>query len=492
MLRILTLRVVITFMTILATLVACSSPRESSESPASDSDAFRDKQYLESLPNIILISIDTIRKSHMSTYGYPAETTKNISELATLGVRFDAAMVPLPATAPTHWSMMTGMYPVSHGMRYNFRVAENNWPTMAEYLRSSNYTTHAVVSSYVLDRKFGIARGFDTYDDTFPPEGALLVSEILQPDKSKGFDQRAEKATDKAIQVLQDAANRAYPFFLFVHYMDPHSPYLPPENYRDKQLGPRRSVPEYIQSQIDLYDADVLYTDHEIGRLLDTLDRLDLRDETLIILTGDHGEELWDHEELMEHNFNLYESQVATPLIFVWSGKLPEGTVIKENVSSIDILPTVLDIVKIVDQSQGSIQGISLYEAMKDGAALDNDRPLFMDRYPLHGAENEPQNAMYRKEPGRVIAKSGNQFGVRVDNLKFIQGSEGMGHELYDLANDPGEKNNLANEYPEEVLKLNGLIREWLESNEFSDSESQNTELTDIDQEALEALGYLQ
>jgi len=243
-----------------------------------------------SIRNVILISIDTCRADHLSCYGFGRKTTPNIDAIAQEGILFENALTPIPLTLPAHSSMLTGTYPLYHKVRdnLNHRLAESNI-SIAEILREHGYTTGAIVSTFVLDVQFGLSQGFDSYNDQF--------EEPVGPREDK--ERRGSEASRFACIYLEE--HRDEPFFLFLHYFDPHTDYEPPEPFAS----------EYSD---DLYAGEIAYVDHCLAQVIYKLKSLDLYDSTLIIIVGDHGEGLGEHGEA-EHGYFIYEGMMKVPFI---------------------------------------------------------------------------------------------------------------------------------------------------------------------------------
>ncbi|MHC4389458.1 MAG: sulfatase, partial [Planctomycetota bacterium] len=271
---------------------------------------------LEKPRRVILISIDTCRADYLSCYGFGRETTPNIDAIAKEGIVFKNAIAPIPLTLPAHCSMFTGTYPLYHGVHDNLGniLAEFN-TTIAEILRTRGYSTAAIVSSFVLDKKFGTNQGFDSYNDTF-------VQPIGPQDS---LQRRGEEASRFACSYLEQ--NRDDPFFLFLHYFDAHDDYIPPEPFAS----------EYAD---DPYAGEIAYTDHCIAQVIDKLKSLDLYDSSLIIIVGDHGEALGDHGEAY-HGYYIYQSTVRVPFI-IRPPKCRKPKAVDNIVSLVDVVPTIL------------------------------------------------------------------------------------------------------------------------------------------------------
>ena len=243
--------------------------------------------------NIVFISIDTLRADHLGCYGNKEIQTPNIDQLAEEGVLFSQCFTPVPVTLPAHVSMMTGQYPLSHGVRNNGTfLAPPELTTLAEVVKIRGYQTSAFIGAFVLDSRFGLDQGFDVYND------------YLKKDSSQPLLLYNERKAGESVSDAQKwlKTHHEKPFFLFLHCFDPHAPYDPPEpfatDYKD-----------------NLYDGEISYVDQAIGALFTTLKELNQWDQTLIVLTSDHGEGLGDHGE-KTHAIFIYDSTLHVPLIF--------------------------------------------------------------------------------------------------------------------------------------------------------------------------------
>lgn len=271
-------------------------------------------------PNVILISIDTCRADHLSCYGDSRNTTPHMDAFAREGMLFTNVISPVPITLPAHSSMLTGTNPPYHGAHDNiaYQLAESN-VTLAEALREHGYETAAFVASFVLDPRFGISQGFETYDAQFHSK----------PGVQRFLSQRPAGAVNRVVTTWL-GEEPAQPFFLFVHYYDPHYPYTPPEPFAS-------------QFADDLYTGEIAYVDSCIGELLGTLGRLAPYDSALIIITGDHGEGLGDHSET-RHGYFIYHTTTKVPLIVKFPERR-EPNRVDEVVGLVDIVPTILEYV---------------------------------------------------------------------------------------------------------------------------------------------------
>jgi len=426
----------------------------------------------EAAPNILLVSLDTTRADHCSPYGYARDTTPSLARLAEAGLCFDAAYAPSSTTSPSHATMFTGQYPISHRVLSNGLDLAAQHRTLAEVLTEAGYETAAVVSSFVLHSKFGLGQGFSDYDDALPMEEALPRGDERTLYKGEeledAFDRRAEFATSRALSWLERERDPARPFFLFVHYMDPHNRVAPPEPY----LTAFGNGPDGVA--VDRYDAMIAYTDQELGRLVDGLERLGLED-TLVVVTGDHGEGLMQHG-YMTHGVQIYEESVRVPFVVRWLPRVAAGTRILEPVELVDLAPTLLEVAGVGTELERA-QGQLLTGALLGTGTLDPEREVFLFRRP------------YRETVKSGIPVSGVQYGLRVGRWKLIWGPDEGREELYDLVADPGEAVDRAADEPERVADMRARLGDLVA--ESSSSAAVEDSSTEVDREKLRALGYV-
>ncbi len=429
-------------------------------------------------PNILLISIDTLRRDHCTPYGYERNTTPSLQMLAEQGALFDLAYAPSATTAPSHATMLTSLYPIGHQVLNNGWILTEKAYTLAEHLGSHGYQTAAFVSSSVLDRKFGFAQGFTFYDDDFSSSQST-VHQKLWDDLPEGLDRRADDTTGKVIDWLKQHRDPEQPFFLFIHYFDPHDPYVPPKQILS-EIRPRKKRLTKLERQILKYDGEVKFTDREIGKLLGTLKQLSLQENTLVVVTSDHGEGLGQHGH-MHHSINIYEEQVRVPLIVRYPAVIPAGARFNEPVELVDLIPTILDLSNV--SSNGfSFQGKSLAKVLQGKATLDADRPVYLYRKKF--------NSHCRKDlSGKPIWLDGDKYGIRWENWKYIEGKAEKTLELFNLAEDPFEHKNITNTFPGKGVELSAHIKDW--KKEKVRLEADDTVISDEDLRRLEALGYI-
>jgi arylsulfatase A-like enzyme/lipopolysaccharide biosynthesis regulator YciM len=399
--------------------------------------------------NVILITIDTLRADRLSCYGSQRITTPSIDNLAGEGARFANAASTVPFTLPAHSSIMTGTYPPYHGVRENVGYfLDETLPTLAERLAAGGWATAGFVSAFVLDSRWGIARGFETFYDDFDLEGSKTAN--------LGSVQRDGRLTVAEAVRWLDSGKAREPFFLWLHLFDPHDPYKPPEPFRSQYPG-------------HPYDAEVAYADSLIGEFRAALDSRGLLDRSLLILTGDHGEGLGQHQEGF-HGFFVYDSTVRVPLILRAPGGSFSGRVVEEVVSHVDILPTVLEAtgLEIPEHAQGS----SLLSVL--GADREKDDP---GRYVY--SESLYPLLHYGWAPLRSI---------RSRQHKFIEAPQ---PELYDLAADPGETENVLLDQRRTSRRLKDALDTMVTQIESGARSAQPADLDEETLRQLQALGYV-
>jgi len=392
--------------------------------------------------NVVLVSIDTCRADHLSCYGFEKETTPNIDRIAGEGVLFENAVSPVPITLPAHSSMLTGKIPPVHGVHDNSHyelTGENT--TLAEILRDEGFTTGGFVSAFVLDRRFGIAQGFDTYQDAFVK---TIHSEF-------GTERRGDETTKFALKWIDEQKEEK--FFLFLHYYDPHIRYEPPEPFASTFRG-------------DPYSGEIAFTDHCIGRVVGKLKEAGLYDSTLLIIAGDHGEMLGEHGE-EEHSYFIYEGAIKVPLIVKIPGRT-QASRIADAVGLVDIVPTVCGLLDI--DAPTDIQGVDLGSLIAGQASAQSARFIFSE-------------SLF---PTQVGANT--LLGVSSTDWKYIQTTR---PELYHLGDDPEEKNNLIESRPERATPVARVYRDALEKMLQAQTSGNEGGRVETDQETLDRLASL-
>jgi arylsulfatase A-like enzyme/Flp pilus assembly protein TadD len=396
--------------------------------------------------NLLLVTLDTTRADHLGAYGWARARTGHLDRLAAEGVRFESAISPAPITLPAHASILTGLLPPEHGVRNNGNFyLPARFETLATVLHGQGYRTAAFVSSFILDRRYGLGRGFDTYDDRL--EGAQ--PQILSLEAERRGD-RTALALRSWLETHVAAASGA-PFFAWLHLYDPHEPYRPPRPFRDLFAD----AP---------YDGEIAFDDAVVASILDRLDGLGLRQNTVVAVIGDHGESLGEHGE-ETHSMLLYEGTLRVPLILWRPGRVPAGVVIREPVRATDLAPTLLDLLGAPPLK--TPHGRSLVPLLSGGSP----GPV----PPIYAETLLPQFYMSWAP----------LFSLRDERFKLIEAPR---PELYDLAADPREERNLFAKEPRRAEALRGALRQ------LSASGAGAMSVGSLDREAMEklaALGYV-
>jgi arylsulfatase A-like enzyme/Flp pilus assembly protein TadD len=358
--------------------------------------------------SVLLVTLDTVRADYLGCYGRAGARTGSIDSLAARGVRFDAAYAQSPLTLPSHATVLTGLIPPRHGLRDNGAyVLSDEEVTLAEVLQQRGYHTGAFIGAFVLDSGFGLAQGFEVYDDELPAGRGTAVLEYAE--------RGAGEVSGRAAVWLSRVKT---PFFAWVHFFDPHRPYNPPAPYDAMFPG-------------SPYQGEIAYVDAELGRLLDVLRRRELREECLVVVLSDHGEGLGQHGELT-HGLFVYEPTMRVPLVMSGPG-LPGGLVVASRVRLVDVVPTVLELLGI--PWPGTPDGFSVLPLLLDGG----------EGYPSYGESFYPFVSL-GWSPLRA---------VRAGRFTYI---EAPTPELYDTAKDPQEAENLAGVLPDKLQEMAALL----------------------------------
>lgn len=432
-------------------------------------DKWRAKKKL----NIILIVIDTLRADHVSCYGYERNITPNIDRLASEGVLFKNAIVTSPWTLPSVASILTSQYPSVLGIREKIKPIDSSFPTLSGMLKQYNYTTHGIVSHVLLSARLGFGRGFDSYDEKsmFGHEG------ISSP-----------PVTQKAVSFLQQSHNK--PFFLFLHYFDPHFNYLLHKgyNYYPSYSGKLKSgesilklwqirhslSQDDIRYLVSLYDSEIAFTDEYIGRLFDGLKKQGLYDNSIIILTADHGEEFMERGWI-GHTVTLYQELIRVPFIM----KLPgyKAKIVNSPVSLIDVVPTIYRQL-----------GLEVPDGL-DGKALDFGHGPSVARGPVFSETFNPQI----HQPGRI--KPIAFRSIVLGDSKLIYDEIRNSRQMYDLSDDQYEQNDLSAQNSERNNRLKALLSNWINyvktKQKLGPVYDESELFTPEQRKQLESLGYL-
>jgi arylsulfatase A-like enzyme len=410
-------------------------------------------------PDIVLLVVDTLRADHLGSYGYTRRTSPHLDALAADSLRFTRAFSSAPWTTPAVAALLTSRHPSSLGITNVQSPLPRDVVLLPEMLQEAGYRTGAFVSHSFVSEKWGFARGFDTFDES-NVKGHLATT--------------SPRLVDLAIRWIDDLEPTDSPFFLLVHFFDPHFVYLEQPGFAFGGVEPSYHGPVHsgalpsrlaeapgglddadLRELERLYDSEIAVTDRAIGRLLDHLRAKGLYDSALVVATADHGEEFLDHGAL-DHAKTLYDELMNVPLLV----KLPgvEPTRVDRSVALVDVLPTIADWLDV--EPPAETRGVSLL------GRDDTPRPIFLETQRLRRLR-----------------------GVVLGNLKLIVDLDSGEVELFDLASDPDERSNLSAGRPEQVRTLRRLVDALGAEGQRDDAET--LELSDEERARLKALGYL-
>lgn len=386
--------------------------------------------------NVLLLTLDTTRADRLGCYGYNSAETPNLDALAKSGTRFNSAIAHVPLTRPSHASILTGTLPYHHGIWSNgpYRL-EPKLVTLAESFKAAGYKTGGVISTHVLTRSFGFTQGFDFFDDNlqeFPGSDPEKVASTVVTIANRWLGQEIQP-----------------PFFLWLHFYDPHFPFTPPEPYRTR----------FAKS---LYDGEIAYMDDAIGKIINKLNALGWMKNTLVIVVGDHGEGLGDHQE-PTHGYLIYDSTMRVPLIMSGPGVL-QNKVIDSQVGLTDLEPTILEACGIKNES--NVDGKSFWKYFQSGTIPP--APVLLENRTIH------------YQFGWATLS-----GIRFKDWKWIQAPT---PELYDLKSDPHEKNNVA---MKEMKRADEMKNIWTRIRPKDEPTTNTSALSPEEIEKLESLGYI-
>jgi arylsulfatase len=420
--------------------------------------------------SVLLVTVDTLRADHLGVYGYGRETSPWLDGFAAGAAVFESATTPRSKTTPAVASMLTGLYPHNHGVRTLYQPLPPEPVTLAEILDAAGYETAAFVSNFVLRADFcGLERGFDLYDDDLPAR-----------EPNRPVFERGAKETCDAVRAWLGAGPRA-PFFLWIHLIDPHGPYLPPRRPFEAQARrplPPGTIPEYqdtgsddLEDYVGRYDGEIRYADEEIGALFADLDRAGLLEDALVVFGADHGEGFGEHGEWFEHGADVFEPCARIPFVLRHPGGRGAGLRLRAPVSLVDVVPTVLDAIGL--ETEVRFDGVSLLPFLERPEAEDGVRYL----------EKEAELRAVRTADRKVVATLERGRIVRMDR--------------YDLRADPGETKALPPSDDPTWKRLESLLRQYVERSTGGDLRAgsllrgDGSRLDPDTAAALRALGYL-
>lgn len=445
-------------------------------------------------PPVVLILFDALHAAHLSHLGYERDTTPALDALAADGVSFAHAFSPAPYTLASIPSLLTGRLPDSHGVTSTRATLRAGEITLAEVLAGAGYRTVAAVSQPNGGRSFGNAQGFEEFQELWVPRSPAEVEHVVP---RTGEEMRVSKASDFPPIVSEFlAADDGRPLFMYLHVLEPHSPYAMPAEFRSRWLDPAYDGPfaagdslsfvrtgdserdDYwspgaadLQAAVDLYDANLAWADHNLELVLEELRAAGVYEESLIIVTSDHGEAMWQHGR-WGHNEDLYDEMLRVPLIVkLPAGRGPEGHVHTALVSTVDVLPSVCHWLDLVQPDFEPLDGRTIAPMLADVAWEPAPRELR-----LRSHHRIPHVAL-RASDRKTIAHRDPQTGT----VKKV--------EHYRLDEDPGETIDLADERAGGVSADVERLEDWIRGATLSRAE-RDIPLTVMEEKMLEMLGY--
>lgn len=439
--------------------------------------------------NVLLISIDSLRSDHLHAYGYRRETSPVMDGIGRAGVRFDTMVSASSWTLPAHVTLLTAQPPVQHEVSSVRTRLSEEVVTLAEVLEAQGYDTAAFVSGPFLRPIYGYDQGFDVYDESVVGRGKNAHVGLTSP--------RLLRLTEDWLSAWKNRTPRQ-PFFVFLHMWDPHYDYAPPAPYDTmfdpdydgdmdgsrfaKNPGVHAGMdPRDLEHIVALYDGEIRYTDEHIGRLLDTLREIGVYDETLVVVTSDHGEEFFEHGQ-KGHAKTLYEEIVRIPLLLQYPERVPPGQVIEEQVRLMDVAPTILGLAR-VPRPAGFGTG-----------SRDEHRERDLSPWLAGGAPREAFPRLYGFSSSSLMGK---QVAVRSPDTKLILYENRKGNrrrEVFDLEVDSAETRNLSpvGPLPDAARRLKDEADGWVAEMSPRQAAVDRMELDRKQVESLRALGYVE
>lgn len=432
-------------------------------------------------PNVLLVSIDSLRADRLHCYGNPRPTSPTIDRLAARGALFEHAIAPTSWTLPSHMTLMTALPPTVHGVNEDYLKLREGVPTIASVLRNDGYVTAGIVTGTYLDRRFGFGEGFDQYDDY-----TLVPS-------SPRFQRRGHSANRLARMATRwldhwSSGGRKRPFFLFLHFWDVHFDYMPPPPF-DTMFDPGYHGPidgtvrisstvhpgmpkKDLRHLIALYDGEIRSTDTSLGQVVAWLRNAGVLDHTIVVVVSDHGDEFLEHGTV-GHRSSLYDELIHVPIVFRYPPKVPAGDRVRAQVRLMDVAPTILSLAGI----QRRI-GVFDTGGHRTWMATDLSPLLHPDR-----AGAMPPLPAFSNLEDRLVS-------LRTTRAKIIENLEHGTKQFYDLAADPGEHSNRWNPDDPAATALLTELERYVHHVKGS-ALAEPTRLTREQKDALRSLGYL-
>ncbi|MDA8017378.1 MAG: sulfatase-like hydrolase/transferase [Thermoanaerobaculia bacterium] len=427
----------------------------------------------ENPPNVLLIVIDTLRADHLSTYGYERKTSPNIDRLASEGTVYENGIAAASWTLPSHASMFTGLFPRDHNTHAEQWTLDERFDTLAERLRAGGYRTAGFSNNVWTNEVSGLKQGFDVFEELFHQQNARVEGiSVDDPEADRG----ARLTNERVLTWIDGRPADDRPFFVFINYFEPHLPYRPtrpfdqhflPEHakphvvqrlrsfYSPREYGyilrlPFMDVkPQELEILTSLYDAEIAYTDRMLGQLIQGLRQRGVLDDTVIVITSDHGEHLGENH-MLSHKLSVYEPLLRVPLLLWNPRRLPEPRRIAQPVQNHDLFGSVLELAGVRHHART----LPLSEPESDTA--EASLTFAQIAYPKPFLET-----IRKKIPaGDTAPFERSLLTVRGPRYKLIEGSDGR-VELYDLIDDPLESNDLSTQKKEVVATMKRYLEQF-------------------------------
>lgn len=464
-------------------------------------------------PNILIIVMDATRARQLSSYGYKRETSPNVDQVAAQGVLYEECIAPASWTLPAMASLFTGLHVSQHGTNFGYQYLEPQFTTIAEVLRGHNYQTALFSAGGWVSETFGMNRGFDAcynYVDGIAWMRRFFkkptpIEKLLRLGKYYLLGGRRGKMTYETVRDVRRWFEKDYdsdrPFFILTHIGDPHWPWFhhPQFSWVDGSRKPPRvfapdwhkwMAGELVLSEadrkmiVDFYDGEISFMDSYIGRMLNSLRAGGHLDNTLVVITADHGEELTEHG-LMGHGLSAYENVLHVPLILYHRDHFTGGQRVSEPVQTLDLFPTILELLNINRQTvPNPLAGRSL---QPDKVQADPRPFTISERLTPNLRRFQRVCPNYDTTP---LNRHLRALRLRADKYKLIWGSDGN-HELYNLAQDPNEMKNLASDELDKVQLLEAQVEAWLSAIDAAQFGQRELEMDEVVLERLRDLGYI-
>ncbi len=486
--------VVLLIITILFIILLLTKPKNTSSNENTNLEKTK--------PNILWIVMDTARADHLSTYGYEKETSPNLDNIAKDGVVYLNNVSPSTWTLPSHASMVTGMFPSKHGADGSWQWLGDNFTTIGEVLKKEGYNTYGISNADSFSQLTNLSQGFDEFVylprnpsplsklsiiqslgklvDIFAIYNSPLdrLYEVLSSPPLGKIDAGATFSNKIAKSYIENSLDSKKPFFMFINYVEPHRPYGDTIEYlKDKDLEyPKghmidigRKIGEnpqwyYPQENVEmsnedkeiinsLYDMDLLYLDQKIGEIVDHLENKSLLEDTLIIITSDHGENLGQHN-VVNHVYGIWRELTHVPLIIRYPKYFPKDIKVSTITQTIDVFPTILDVIGNNSFDRSDLQGYSLLKDNRPQVAYSEGRNIQPPNYLELFSEYQNLNQALIGLESRSIQDNRYEY-IEISDKEYL---------LYDLKNDSNEKNNIIQVVPQKAQELKSKLNSWLTS----------------------------